>query len=221
MHAPAGSELKEWLELAEAAALLGVHYTTLRRWADEGALECARTPGGRRRFQRTALLQFVDRMRQSGSPAAFAGVETAALAATRRDLVTLHSQAHSWIQALSPEQRACLRTTGSTLMALLMQYISRIEPAESLLEEGRTITGQYAEICYQAGLSMDQTMRAFQFFQRSILDTTHEAGAWRGVADAESLRLYRRSTTFFDELIVELIARYNEIENAHLIVSKG
>lgn len=221
MNPPTTQESKEWLELAEAAAFLGVHYTTLRRWADEGAVDCARTPGGRRRFRRAALQQFVARMETSGGTAGITAMQNAALSATRRELGHLQDQPHSWLQALSADQRACLRSTGSTLMALLVQYTSRAEPAEAILQEGRAITGQYAQICFQAGLTMDQTMRAFQFFQRSILDSTHEAGAWRGVADTESLRLYRRTTTFFDELIVELIARYNQIENAHLIVTQG
>lgn len=38
------------LRLAEAAAQIGVHPETLRRWADEGKVSCVRTPGGERRF---------------------------------------------------------------------------------------------------------------------------------------------------------------------------
>lgn len=38
------------LRLAEAATMLGVHPETLRRWADEGKVAFARTPGGERRF---------------------------------------------------------------------------------------------------------------------------------------------------------------------------
>ncbi|HMI49264.1 MAG TPA: helix-turn-helix domain-containing protein [Gemmatimonadaceae bacterium] len=36
----------------DAAAILGVHEDTLKRWADEGKVECWTTPGGWRRFAR-------------------------------------------------------------------------------------------------------------------------------------------------------------------------
>ena len=43
------------LRLSEAAALLGVHPDTLRRWADEGKVPVSRTPGGERRFIRADI----------------------------------------------------------------------------------------------------------------------------------------------------------------------
>jgi len=46
---------KEWLSLSEASALLGVHPTTVRRWADSGDIPCLRTPGGHRRFRAADL----------------------------------------------------------------------------------------------------------------------------------------------------------------------
>ena len=39
------------LLLGPAAALLGVHYTTLRRWADAGRVPVSRTPTNQRRFR--------------------------------------------------------------------------------------------------------------------------------------------------------------------------
>ncbi len=44
------SEETRWLTLGEAADLLHVHRTTLRRWADEGQVPFMLTPGGHRRF---------------------------------------------------------------------------------------------------------------------------------------------------------------------------
>jgi excisionase family DNA binding protein len=43
------------LRLSEAAALLGIHPDTLRRWADEGKVPTVRTPGGERRFYRADI----------------------------------------------------------------------------------------------------------------------------------------------------------------------
>lgn len=41
-----------WLGLAEAVEVLGVHESTVRRWADRGAIKTIRTPGNQRRFSR-------------------------------------------------------------------------------------------------------------------------------------------------------------------------
>lgn len=40
------------LRLSDAAAIIGVHPETLRRWADAGKVRSFRTPGGQRRFDR-------------------------------------------------------------------------------------------------------------------------------------------------------------------------
>ena len=45
------------LSTTEAAALLGVGTTSIKRWADEGILPCAKTVGGHRRFLRQAVLE--------------------------------------------------------------------------------------------------------------------------------------------------------------------
>ena len=50
----------QWLSLGQASALLNVHSSTLRRWADGGLVPHQRTPGGHRRFSRKALLPLLD-----------------------------------------------------------------------------------------------------------------------------------------------------------------
>jgi excisionase family DNA binding protein len=49
----------------QAASALGVSAGTIRRWADAGALESLRTPGGHRRFSREQLDQFIASLRES------------------------------------------------------------------------------------------------------------------------------------------------------------
>jgi diguanylate cyclase (GGDEF)-like protein/excisionase family DNA binding protein len=41
----------DWLRIAQAADLLAVSQSTVRRWADRGRLACRRTPSGERRFR--------------------------------------------------------------------------------------------------------------------------------------------------------------------------
>jgi excisionase family DNA binding protein len=58
--------VEDLLSSAEAADLLGVSPASVKRWADEGLLACARTGGGHRRFSRSAVEDF--RARQAGLP---------------------------------------------------------------------------------------------------------------------------------------------------------
>ncbi len=46
------------ITLPEAARLLGVGSTTLKRWSDQGRIPHTRTPGGHRRFLRSVILDF-------------------------------------------------------------------------------------------------------------------------------------------------------------------
>jgi glutamyl-tRNA reductase len=47
---------EEWLTLSEACELIGVSPATLRRWSDNGDIRTFTTPGGHRRFARSAIV---------------------------------------------------------------------------------------------------------------------------------------------------------------------
>src|SRR3954471_2848897 len=58
---------QQWLTLKEASEFLGIHFTTLRHWADGGSIRVFRTPGGHRRFSAADLRRFLEE-RVSHSP---------------------------------------------------------------------------------------------------------------------------------------------------------
>jgi len=43
------------LSSTQAAAMLGVHAASVKRWSDQGKIKCIRTPGGHRRFLRSEI----------------------------------------------------------------------------------------------------------------------------------------------------------------------
>jgi excisionase family DNA binding protein len=49
------------ISLEEAATLIGVCKTTVRRYTNQNQLECLRTPGQQRRFKLSHVLEFVKR----------------------------------------------------------------------------------------------------------------------------------------------------------------
>jgi glutamyl-tRNA reductase len=59
---------EKWLTLGEACALVGVSPATLRRWSDNGDIRAFTTPGGHRRFARSAILELLPE--PDGAPSA-------------------------------------------------------------------------------------------------------------------------------------------------------
>jgi len=52
------------LTASEAARVLGVSLSTVRRWSDAGVLPTYRTPGGQRRYSRAEVEQFVTSLQE-------------------------------------------------------------------------------------------------------------------------------------------------------------
>jgi excisionase family DNA binding protein len=61
------SSQQDTLTTREAAEILGVGTTSIKRWADAGLLPCVKTPGGHRRFQRDVINAFVECEKQPPS----------------------------------------------------------------------------------------------------------------------------------------------------------
>lgn len=55
------------LPMQKAADYLGISIVTLRRWADDGHIECFRTPGNQRRFPQEELDKFLETLRSDKS----------------------------------------------------------------------------------------------------------------------------------------------------------
>jgi excisionase family DNA binding protein len=51
------------LSISDAARVLGVSLSTVRRWSDAGVLPSYRTPGGQRRYSREQLEAFLRSLR--------------------------------------------------------------------------------------------------------------------------------------------------------------
>jgi len=197
-----------WLGLSEAACYLGVHFTTLRRWADAGELPCIRTPGGRRRFALSDLENFLARLRQRTSTRALMPLETRVLDLTRHRMQADAVQQEDWFARFDEQQRLQFRQRGQRLLALLFQYSTRSDAGTVFLEEARLMAREYGTACYQTDLSVTETTRVFLFFQRSILDAVHETDCRNGASDVEGQRLYQRLRDFMDTMLLATVQSY-------------
>ncbi len=204
------------LELAEAARLLGIHPSTLRRWADTGKITHEKTVNGRRRFRRQVLEQTRGEMHQPAyakkTGPVDSSVESRSLAVARQRSGELLARPGNWYDRFSEEQRLLFRYSGQRLLGLLVQFISRNNSGETFLEEGKKIAGDYGRICHRAKMTVTQTAEAFLFFRRSILESIHSTAGLSGPNDQDGYRVLLRTTDFFDALLVATIESYAALE---------
>lgn len=202
-----------WLNLTEAARRLGVHFTTLRRWADAGEIEHIRTPGGKRRFTTEALEAFIE-SRQQGPSATGLVLVNQALEHAGRQHPGADRSSIPWMARMTESQRLYLRGTGNRLMALLMQYSSRESGNEVYLEEGRKISREYGDICFQVGMSIEEAVEAFLMFRRPILEAVHETGALNGFSDLKSVSIYQKTMSYLDDILTAMVGQYSSHQHS-------
>ncbi|MEW6580052.1 MAG: helix-turn-helix domain-containing protein [Chloroflexota bacterium] len=200
----------KWLTLSEAAQLLGVHPTTLRRWADQGSVPVSVTPGGHRRFLEADLATNATRRQM------LVGVRdnTAqvwgdyALVETRQRLFNRPEPA--WLVAFDEQERTEKRELGRRLLGLIMQHISAPADDGALLVEARSIAVRYAQNCLRAGLSAAEGLQATTFFRDALTEVALQMPQVARLEGEAQLRLLRKLNQVFNVVQVTLIEYYEQ-----------
>jgi excisionase family DNA binding protein len=194
------------LSLSAASRMLGVHSTTLRRWADSGAVSVYITPGGHRRFARTDIEALAARRpidRQSiGSAWA-----SKALAVTRGEQAQHHDRP-GWLSRLDEGERAAWRRIGQQLMGVVLRYINSPHDDEGLLAEARVIGADYASHALQAGMPLTSALEAALFFRDSLVEAAMDMPEETHLRPEASARLLRRISRVANEVHLAVAASY-------------
>lgn len=198
-----------WLNLTDAARKLGVHATTLRRWADEGAIPVMLTPGGHRRFALTDLEEFLRTQRRAMVPPnpAQAWAERA-LTETRKE-ITAHQNA-PWVASFNAEEREQSRQMGRRLMALLLQYLSTEDDAADLLGEAHAIGLAYAESTLGRGMPLPDAIQAMFFFRDMLTETAVNLPATASPRPEANVRLMRRINGLLNQVQLAIVEAYEQ-----------
>ena len=171
--------------------MLGIHSTTLRRWADNGQIPFLRTPGGHRRFALSDLNQFAAGRRQGQSSSSIEQLwAEQALTQTRR-AITDHKD-DTWLALYDDQMRERHRLLGRRLMGLTLQYISDPETNGSLLAEAEEIGRQYGRLSLQANLPLTQALQTTLIFRDMLVDTAFQLPSSASIKPEANLRLMRR-----------------------------
>lgn len=158
-----------WLGLTASARRLGIHPTTLRRWANEGEIACMLTPGGHRRFLESDLRRFEGRARREAEERPPSQVVRWGAQALDRTRTEIGRHGHEgWLAPLDDAARAQHRLMGQRLMALLLQYVSRETPGPEIEDEVRSTGHAYGQQARVHGLRLAQALSATMFFRESL-----------------------------------------------------
>ena len=202
----AGGVPPQWLALKEAGDFLGVHFTTLRAWADKGDIPVFRTPGGHRRFSLDDLRRFLAQRSNLYAPDVH-GLVHLAVDRTRQELGRSPTMAQEWRYPLQGEAEQARRQRGRQLFSLAVAFVLKPAQSERLLEQGRELGKEYGREAAASGVGLADTGKAVQFFRSQlVLAVRDHEGA--DTPDADDLRVQRLIDQFLDEVLYAVLDGY-------------
>jgi len=200
------SAAPQWLALKEASDFLGVHFTTLRTWADNGDIPVFRTPGGHRRFSLDDLRRFLAQRSQLAT-ADEHGIVSVAVVRAREELERQLPVEQRWRYPLQGDAEQARRQRGRQLFALAVSFVLKPAQSERLLEQGRELGREYGWEAARSGIGLADTGKAVQFFRSQLVETVrHQEGA--ALPDADDLRVQRLIDLFLDEVLYAVLDGY-------------
>ncbi|MEM1094157.1 MAG: helix-turn-helix domain-containing protein [Bacteroidota bacterium] len=188
---------ERWLTLKQAAVRLGVHQTTLRRWANKGDIPVMLTPGGHRRFAASDVESLARAHR--GEPVRGHGTSLAekgtwaerALALTRREMAG-RTSTPTWVSSFNEAERAHSRAMGQRLMGLTLQYVASEGDAAAILNEAQAIGRVYGTQSRTHDLALTDALRAALFFRDSLVEAAMQPPSHTAAQPEDQQRLLRR-----------------------------
>lgn len=203
----------DWLRLGEAADYLGIHFNTLRRWADSGDLPVYKTPGGRRRFKKSDLDDFLGKSKSVNSSEIQPALNIHPDEHVIQKIKHLGIRDEPWYEKISPSHRQIMSKHGRMLVGVFMQYMSQQEKKSVFLDEGKKLAATYGQICSQTGLSLTQTVHAFVLIRHAITDTLCGAGMVVQDSGEQTWKLYQRVNHFFDLILITLLNSFQDAKH--------
>ena len=197
-----------WLSLKEASELLGIHFTTLRKWADDGAIRVFRTPGGHRRFSIVDLRRFLETRVSPDAPADADALVDAAVGQVRVAIEQIRQEHIKWAESVTEEERNLTRQRGRQLFSLALAYVVKPSQRDQLLGEGRRLGFEYGLEAAASGMPLVETGRAVQFFRSQLSKVVHSDSSYG--LDADDVRVQNAIDYFIDEVLYAVLSGYEQ-----------
>lgn len=197
-----------WLSLKEASELLGIHFTTLRKWSDEGVIRVFRTAGGHRRFSVTDLRHFLETRASHESPPGSEDFVDAAVGQVRAEIEKMRHEHSTWAQSLPAEERDMTRQRGRQLFSLAIAYVVKPAQRDHLLSEGRRLGFEYGIEAAQGKMPLVEAGRAVQFFRSQLSKVVRAENSYG--PDADDIRIQNAIDHFIDEVLYAVLSGYEQ-----------
>jgi len=198
---------RQWLTLKDASDVLGVHFTTLRTWADNGEIQVFRTPGGHRRFSVTDLRRFLkERVEREASANQPSVIETA-IQQVQAEMAKLPHEHLPWRYPLDDEAKLMRRNRGRQLFALALSYVMKPTQRERILTEGHRLGEEYGREAYLNGVNLADTGRAVRFFRNQLVQAVRAEEAPE-LLNADDLLIQQHIDNFLDEVLYAVLRGY-------------
>lgn len=203
----------EWLTLSDAAEILGVHPSTVRKWSDEGVLPVRRTQGGHRRYLRSEVELWMQSQRPD-EPDNLHLVVQSALRNTRFQISEGRLNEETWYAKLDENAREQYRKSGRTLMQGLIGYLA--SNGNSAKAEAQAVGFEYASRGKRYGLSIADAANAFLFFRNVLLESMLSMYEKASVRSPYAWSdMFRKVNAFTDHILITLLETYTAYERGN------
>lgn len=204
---------EEWLTVRDACALIGVSPATLRRWSDSGDIRTFTTPGGHRRFARSAILGLLP-------VALIQRPKLERLGETPEHMIRqyhghLAGTCHGspWIKGLSENELELFRAQGRRIARSLLCFIDASTPEESnaAIEDAQNSAAEHGRLAAGFGAGMSQTVEVFLRFRLLFLRELAALARRRRLDTAVATDLLETTTEAIDLLLVSLMSGHKTV----------
>jgi len=197
----------EWMSIHEASALVGVSPATLRRWSDAGDIRSFTTPGGHRRFSRSALARLLPTDQPGRSTLDHLGETPQRMARVYRHEVARTLERIPWLGRLDDGDRIQLREHGRRITAAMLGSFDAPTAGirEASMSAAEASAAECARIAGRRGVGMSETVEAFLRFRMPFLQELAGVARRRGLDTLETTRLLEAATEAVDRLLTAVM----------------
>src|SRR5215212_2177896 len=205
-----GDQASDWIGLGEASEVLGVAPGTLRRWSDAGRVRAFTTPGGHRRFRRSALERLIPTDSTTRPSLVRSGVTPSRLARAYRAEARSAARQMPWLVELDEAERAWFREHGRQLATALVAHLDAgdEETSAAQLSAATAEAAGYGRMASQLGVSLSQAVEGFLQFRRPFLHELVLVARRRGFDTAATTELLESADAVMDRLLIAAMSAH-------------
>jgi excisionase family DNA binding protein len=207
------------LSLGPASRLLGIDPDTLRRWADQGRVASWTTPGGHRRFDRSALERLAAGRRSTGGQvlSSIGGSPERLAKAYRRHYAIDPAEVRTMPAGSVDADREAHRRDGRRLIATLIDYLDA-NPRDTLTRErlereAEAIVDVQARRLAAGGSSLTESVSGFVAARQPFLAELAGLGHRRSLDPGRLAVLYGDASAVLDRLLLRFIDAHQRSED--------